>query len=215
MTIGLLGKKLGMTQIFDENGISIPVTLIEAGPCPILQKKTAERDGYNALQLGFGQKKKSNAAKPLLGHLRASGAEPPRLIKEFRMPEPCEQEVGNILQVDMFAAGEMVDVTGISKGRGYAGPMKRHGSARGPETHGSKYHRRTGSLGQSAWPSHVYKGKPMAGQMGAERSTIQNLIVIEADKERNLLVVKGSVPGHNNGFVVIRKAIRVRKAKSK
>jgi len=211
MTMGLLGKKLGMTQLFDENGVVIPVTLIEAGPCPILQKKTAERDGYNALQLGFDARPNGRANRPLAGRLKASGAKPPRWIREVRTEEPVDLEVGAVLDVDLFQVGEKVDVTGVSKGRGFAGPMKKHHSSRGPETHGSMYHRRTGSLGQSAWPSRVYKGRKMAGHMGNARRTLQNLEVIQTDKQRNLLVVRGAVPGHNNAYLIIRKAERARK----
>jgi large subunit ribosomal protein L3 len=213
MTIGLLGRKLGMSQLFDTDGNIVPVTLIQAGPCPVVHKRTADRDGYDALQLGFGRKKQAN--RPALGQVKAAGIEPPRHLREFRTDGPTEYEVGALLHVDMFAVGEKVDVTGWSKGRGFSGPIRRHHSSRGPETHGSKYHRRPGSMSQSAWPSHVFMGMKAAGQLGAARATVQNLEVVGADKDRNLLIVKGAVPGHTNGFVIIRKAVRVKAKKQK
>jgi large subunit ribosomal protein L3 len=214
MSYGLLGKKIGMSQTFDENGVIIPVTLIEAGPCHVLQKKTVEADGYNALQLGFDPHAKNGGNRPMAGHLKPAGINAPRIIREFRTNEGGDLEVGAKIEVDIFEAGEKVDVTGVSKGRGFAGPIKRHNSSRGPESHGSRYHRRTGSIGMSAYPSHVFKGKKMPGRMGGERATVQNLVILQADKERNLLIIKGSVPGHNNGYVVINKATRVRKKKA-
>lgn len=211
MLTGLLGKKIGMTQIFDQDGVIIPVTLIEAGPCTVLQKKTVKTDGYDALQLGFDMLDKAKANRPTLGRLKASGAKPPKFVREMRTKGEAEDlKAGSVIDVTLFAPGEKVDVSGISKGRGFAGPMKRHHSHRGPETHGSMYHRRPGSGGQSAYPSRVYKGKPMAGHMGAESATIQNLVVLQADKERNLLVLRGAVPGHNNCYLVIRKAVRAK-----
>ena len=238
MSYGLLGKKIGMSQTFDENGVIIPVTLIEAGPCHVLQKKTVETDGYNALQLGFDPHAKNGGNKPMAGHLKAhnegvkkvakKAAEEaadkpamqpveinkPRIIREFRTDEGEDLEVGSTVDVEIFEAGEKVDVTGVSKGRGFAGAIKRHNSSRGPETHGSRYHRRPGSIGQSAWPAHVFKGKKMPGRMGGKRATVQNLVILKADKEKNLLIIKGSVPGHNNGYVMIHKATRVRNKKA-
>ena len=211
MAIGLLARKIGMTQMFDENGVIIPVTLIEAGPCPILQKKTVETDGYNALQLGFDEKKNGRANRPMTGHLEAAKAKPVRIVREVRIEDLGAYEVGGVVDLDVFKAGEKVDVVGVSKGKGFAGPIKRHHNTRGPETHGSMYHRRTGSLGQSAWPSRVYKGKPMAGHMGAARVTIQNIEVVRVDKERHQLVLRGAVPGADNGYLMISKAVRVKK----
>lgn len=209
MTLGLLGKKLGMTRIYDEAGSIIPVTIIQAGPCPILQVKSIESDGYTALQVGFDQTVERKLTKAVAGHLKKVGVAPQRLIREFRTEDLAEYTPGQALDLSLFEVGEKVDVTGISKGRGFAGPQKRHHSSRGPETHGSMYHRRAGSQGASADPSHTWKNKPGAGHMGSERVTTQNLTVIKLDKERNLLVLRGSVPGCNNGYVMIRKSIKL------
>ncbi len=214
MSIGILGKKLGMSRMFDENGIVVPVTLIEAGPCPVVQVKTAKRDGYSALQIAFDVQEKGHISKPMKGHLKAANIGRPRIVKEIPIDESQAPQVGETVNVDIFESGEKVDVTGVSKGRGFAGVLKRHHSHRGPETHGSMYHRRTGSIGASAWPSRVIKGKHMPGQLGNVRSTIQNILVVKADKERNLLVVRGAVPGPNNGYVMIRKAVRQKKKKA-
>lgn len=208
MTIGLLGKKLGMTRIFDETGNVIPVTVIQAGPCPILQIKSKEKDGYSALQLGFDAKPERLVNKPMAGHFKRAGAEPMRLVREFRTEELDGFALGQTLDLTLFDIGEKVDVVGISKGRGFAGVQKRHHSSRGPESHGSMYHRRAGSLGASADPSHVFRGKPAAGHMGAARVTVQNLTVIKVDKEKNILLVRGSIPGANDGYIVIRKSVR-------
>ena len=208
MTLGLLGKKLGMTRVYDDAGTMIPVTVILAGPCPILQVKNREKDGYAALQLGFEAKPERLVNKPMTGHFKKAGAAPTRLIREFRTEDLDGYQTGQTLDLGIFEVGEKVDVIGISKGRGFTGPMKRHHSSRGPETHGSMYHRRTGSLGQSSDPSRVYKGMPMAGHMGAARSTVQNLKVVVLDKEKNLLLVRGSIPGCNDGYVMIRKSIK-------
>jgi large subunit ribosomal protein L3 len=227
MAIGLIGKKLGMSQLFDEEGRAIPVTLIEVGPCPILQVKTQETDGYTALQLGYeeldpskavgkGKRHRSGMSKPELGHAKKAGAAPHRVIREVHIDDAGEYEVGQKLIVDVFEAGEKVDVTGVSKGRGFAGNIKRHNQSRGPESHGSMYHRRPGSMGMSSDPSRVFKGKKLPGQMGNKRSTIQNLRVVKTDPENNLLFVRGAVPGHNNGYVVVKKAIKaVQKAQRK
>ncbi|MEN6626862.1 MAG: 50S ribosomal protein L3 [Candidatus Sumerlaeia bacterium] len=203
--IGILGKKLGMTRIYDAAGTVIPVTVIQAGPCPVLQIKNVERDGYNALQLGFDPIPERKANKPMTGHFKRAGATPQRLVREVRIDSLDGFSLGQQLDLSLFAVGEKVDVIGVSKGRGFAGPMKRHHSSRGPETHGSMYHRRAGSVGASADPSRVLKGKHMAGHMGAEQVTAQNLVVVRMDPSNNLLVVRGSVPGHNNGYVMIRK----------
>jgi large subunit ribosomal protein L3 len=208
MTIGLIGKKLGMTRIHDESGSVIPVTVLQMGPCPIIQVKNLEKDGYRAVQLGFESRPDRKVNKPLTGHFKRAGVSPLRLIREFRVDNLEGYEAGQTLDLSIFEPGEMVDVTGISKGCGFAGPIKRHNSSRGPETHGSRYHRRGGSLGMSATPSHVFKGRKGAGQMGNSRVTIQNLQVVKLDPSQNLMVVRGSVPGRNDGYVMIRKSIK-------
>jgi large subunit ribosomal protein L3 len=189
------------------------VTVIQAGPCPILQIKSKEKDGYSAIQVGFGNKPERSTTKPMLGHYKRAGVTPVRLVREFRTDDLDGYQLGHSLDLTLFEIGEKVDVSGISKGRGFAGVQKRHHSSRGPETHGSNYHRRTGSLSASADPSHVFRGKHAAGHMGASRTTMQNLTVIKVDKERNLLLVLGSIPGANDGFVMIRKSVRVSRKK--
>jgi large subunit ribosomal protein L3 len=205
-TLGILGKKIGMTRIFDDAGNIVPVTVIQAGPCPVLQVKRVAGDGYSAIQLGFGQRSEKRTPKPMAGHFRKAGAAPQRFVREIRLDDVEGYEVGKAIEVEIFEVGEKVDVTGVSKGRGFAGPMKRHHSSRGPESHGSMYHRRPGSMGASADPSHVFKGKKLAGHMGAARSTTQNVKVVGIDKDNHLLLLNGSVPGHANGFVMIRKS---------
>ena len=206
MIQGLLGRKLGMTQIFDETGVVHPVTVVEAGPCVVTQVKTPEKDGYGAVQLGFGLDKRLN--RPEQGHRRASGFQS-RTLREIRADDPSEFQVGQVLKADVFANGEAVDVTGTSKGRGFQGGVKRHGFHGGPKTHGqSDRHRAPGSIGSSATPGRVYKGMRMAGHMGNERVTVQNLKVLRVDTERNLLLIEGSVPGPNKGLVVIRRAAK-------
>lgn len=214
MTIGLLGKKLGMTRIYDEAGTFIPVTVIQAGPCPILQIKSKEKDGYSALQVGFDPKPERNVTRPLMGHFKRAGVSPLRVVREFRIEDLDGFTIGQALDLSLFESGEKVDVTGVSKGRGFAGFQKRVHSSRGPETHGSMYHRRSGSMGASADPSHVYRGKAAAGHMGAARATAQALTVVKVDKDRNLLLVRGSIPGHNNGYVIIRKSVKARRKKA-
>ena len=206
---GILGKKLGMTQVFADDGTVIPVTVIQAGPCVVLQKKNLENDGYEAVQLGFDDKKESRANKPEKGHAKKAGTTPKRFIREIRGVNLDEYEVGQELKADIFTVGEYVDVTGTSKGKGFAGSIKRHGQARGPMAHGSKYHRGPGSMGSIA-PNRVFKGKPLPGRMGNERVTIQNLQVIKVDPERNLLLVKGSVPGSRNSYVCVRSAVKAK-----
>ncbi len=206
MTLGLIGKKLGMTQIFDRNGALVPVTLIEAGPCPILQKKDKETNGYSALQLGFDKKPNRNVIKPETGLFEKIKVSPVRIIREFRVDDISRFEIGQMLEVDIFQEGEPVDVTGITKGRGFAGSIKRCHTTRGPESHGSKYHRRVGSLSASSDPSRVYKGKPMPGHLGNQRRTMLNLKVMGMQKDKNILMIKGSVPGFTNSYVMIRKA---------
>lgn len=208
MSLGLLGKKIGMTQIFsEEDGSVLPVTLIEAGPCLVVQKKTVKTDGYDALQLGFEDIKESKLTKPLLGHFRKSNVTPKRLLKEFRIEEGIDKyNVGQTLTVEIFKEGEFVDVTGTSKGRGFAGVIKRWDFRGGPGSHGSTRHRAPGSIGQSSFPSRVFKGMKMAGRMGNKKVTVQNLKIVKLDPSKNLLVVKGAIAGRNGGLVIVRKA---------
>ncbi|MGB3308070.1 MAG: 50S ribosomal protein L3 [Thermomicrobiales bacterium] len=206
---GLIGRKLGMTQIFDEQGLARPVTVIEAGPCVVTQIRSAEKDGYEAVQVGYGIAKKLN--KPQQGHVRASGHQV-KTLREFKADDYSSVEVGNVFKADTFAEGDIIDVTGTSKGRGFQGGMKRHGFRGGPKTHGqSDRARAPGSIGSSATPGRVMKGKRMAGQMGNERVTVQNLKVLRIDVERNLLLVEGSVPGPNQGTLLIKRAVKGRK----
>jgi large subunit ribosomal protein L3 len=206
---GILGRKLGMTQVFAEDGSVIPVTVIEAGPCVVLQKKVVETDGYEAIQLGFADQKATRANKAEIGHAAKANTAPKRYVKELRGVDVSAYEVGQQLGADVFEAGDVVDVIGTSKGKGYTGPIKRHNQARGPMAHGSKYHRGVGSLG-SINPNRVFKGQTMAGRHGGARTTVQNLQVVRVDAERNLLLIKGSVPGPKNSFVMIRSAIKAR-----
>jgi len=206
MTKGILGKKLGMTQVFTDNGDVVPVTVVEAGPCVVLQKKTVENDGYEALQLGFDEQKESRVNQPVFGHVKKAGTTPKRFIKEIRGMS-MDFEVGQEIKADIFDQGEFVDVTGISKGKGFAGSIKRHNQARGPMTHGSRYHRRPGSMGPIA-PNRVVKGKPLPGRMGTDQVTIQNLEIVQVDTDRNLLLVKGSIPGPKNSFVLVKESVK-------
>ena len=207
MTKGILGRKIGMTQIFTEDGNVVPVTVIEAGPCVVLQKKDAENDGYNAIQLGFDDKKESRANKPEIGHAKKAGAGPKKFIKEIRGVNIEEYEVGQEIRVDIFSEGEYVDVTGTSKGKGFAGSIKRHGQKRGASAHGSKYHRGPGSMGSIA-PNRVFPSKNLPGHMGHETVTKQNLQVIKVFPDQNVMLVKGSVPGPRNGYLKIRSAVK-------
>lgn len=206
--VGLLGRKIGMTQIFGENGHPMPVTVIEAGPCPVLQVKTAARDGYEAIQLGFGEIKERRATKAAQGHAKKAGTMPRRFIREFRLPTVAEYQPGQVLTVELFQVGDQVDVTGTSIGKGFQGGVKRWHWKGGPMTHGSMSHRRPGSIGSSAFPSRVWKGHHMPGHMGDERKTVQNLPVVGVDKEQGLLLVGGGVPGPEMGYVAVRKARR-------
>ena len=208
---GILGRKIGMTQIFTENGDVVPVTVIEAGPNVVLQKKTVETDGYNAIQLGFVDVKESRATKPAIGHAKKANTSPKRFIREIRDVNIDEYEVGQEVTVETFSEGELVDITGTTKGKGFQGAIKRHNFARGPMSHGSHYHRAAGSMGATG-VQRVFKGKPLPGRMGGDRVTIQNLKIMKVDPERNLLLVKGNVPGAKKSFLVIKSAI---KAKSK
>ena len=209
MKKAIIGKKLGMTQIFDENGNMIPVTVIEAGPCPVVQKKTVAVDGYEALQLGFEDKKESKMTKPEAGHFKKAGVTGKRHLKEFRLADCSAYEAGSVITADTFAAGEKVDVTGITKGRGYTGAVKRWGNATLRMTHGTgPIHREVGSMGANSTPSRVFKNKKMAGQYGNEQVTVQNLAVIKVDAEKNLIAVKGAVPGARGGIVFIRDSVK-------
>lgn len=201
---GLLGKKIGMTRFFDETGSSVPATLIEAGPCTVVQVKTEEQDGYNAVQLGYEEQKEKRTNKPLSGHYRRANVVPHRILKEFRDFEGDIKE-GDQIRVDIFSSGEWVKVTGLSKGRGFAGVVKRYGFRGGPKTHGqSDRHRAPGSIGQSAYPKRVFRGMKMAGRMGHRRTTIRNLKVLKVIPDRNLLLVEGGIPGARNSVVEIR-----------
>ncbi|KEK22595.1 50S ribosomal protein L3 [Bacillus gaemokensis] len=210
MTKGILGRKIGMTQVFAENGELIPVTVIESTPNVVLQKKTTETDGYNAIQLGFGDKREKLTNKPEQGHAAKATTTPKRFIREIRDADVDGLEVGQEVKVEVFTAGEIVDVTGISKGKGFQGVIKRHGQSRGPMSHGSRYHRRPGSMGPVA-PNRVFKGKKLAGRMGGDQVTIQNLEIVQVDAERNLLLVKGNVPGAKKSLVVVQGAVKVSK----
>lgn len=203
---GILGKKIGMTQIFREDGSVLPVTVIEAGPCSVLQLKAPEVDGYRAVQLGFDEEKETNVTKPAFGHFKKSGSRPKRFIKEIRICEKDRYEVGQEIKVDIFDKGDFVDVTGITIGKGFQGGMKRWGWSGGPKSHGSMSHRRVGSIGASSFPSRVVKGHHMPGRMGSEARTIQNLEVIKVDPENSLLLVSGPVPGPRNGYLIVRNA---------
>jgi len=204
----LLGKKIGMTNVFSADGRLIPVTVVQAGPCVVTQVKTKDRDGYNALQLGFDEKKVEKLNKPIAGHLKKSTDKGFRVLKEFRTDDPEEIESGTTLSIDMFSVGDKVNISGISKGRGFQGTIKRHGFSRGPETHGNRNHRKPGSIGNSAWPAKVIKGKKMPGHMGTDRETVKNLTIVEIKHEENLLLVKGPVPGFKTGILEVRKAIK-------
>lgn len=209
MSKGILGKKLGMTQIFAEDGKAIPVTIVQAGPCVVLQKKNVDNDGYDAIQIGFDDKKEHRATKPELGHTKKADTAPKRFVKELRGTF-AEYEVGQQLKADIFTDGELVDVVGISKGKGFAGSIKRHNQSRGPMAHGSRYHRGVGSLG-AVDPARVLKGRPLPGRMGGERVSIQNLEVVRVDEARDMLLIKGSVPGANNSYIIIKEAVKRKK----
>jgi large subunit ribosomal protein L3 len=202
----LIGKKLGMTQIFEESGNVVPVSVIQAGPCPIVQIKTPEKDGYSALQIGFGDIREKRLTSPRKGHLKAAGVEPCRVLREVRMDDTSQYKVGDALDVKVLEGVERVHVAGKAKGRGFAGTIKRHHFNRGPETHGSKNTREPGSVGMCATPSRIFKGKRLPGRMGGQRTTVKNLKVVQIDAENNLLFVKGAVPGANNDFVFVTKA---------
>lgn len=202
----MIGKKIGMTQIFKEDGEMVPVTVIEAGPTVVTQIKTLENDGYNAVQVGFGNTRETLLNKPLVGHLKKAGVGLKKYLREFRVDDVSSYELAKEFKVDVFQPGDRVDATGISKGKGTQGPIKRHGFSRGPEAHGSKYHRNPGGMAGSSTPGRVLKGRKLAGKMGHDRVTIKNLEVVQVDVEKNLLLIKGSVPGPKKSLIVLKQA---------
>ena len=204
----VLGRKLGMTQVFAEDGRLVPVTVIEAGPMVVTQIKNKETDGYEAVQVAFGEVKEKRVNKPLRGHFAKAGVGFKKFVREFKVEDLSAYSLAQEIKVDVFEAGEKVDAIGTSKGKGFQGPIKRHNQSRGPMTHGSRYHRGPGSMGAASDPSRVFKGTLLAGHMGAERVTIQNLEVVKVDVEKNLILIKGAVPGPKKGLVVIKKAIK-------
>lgn len=206
---GILGKKVGMTQLYKEDGTIVPVTVVEAGPCYVVQKKTVESDGYNALQIGFAERRENLLNKPEKGHFEKAGVKPVRFLKEFRLDNVDEYQVGQEIKVDVFESGEAVDVVGTSKGKGFAGSIKRHNFQRGPMGHGSKSHRRVGSGGAKG-PARVFKGTKRPGRLGGERVTVQNLEIVKIDTERNLLVVKGAVPGPKGSLLMVKKSVKAK-----
>lgn len=209
MQKGIIGKKIGMTQLFDENGMVVPVTVVEAGPCVVVQKKTVESDGYTAVQVGFGEVKAKKLTKPAKGHFDKAGVAPKKTLKEFRFDSIDEINVGDIIKADTFAAGDKVDVCGISKGKGYAGTIKRWNGHSLRATHGTgPVHRHAGSNGSTSTPSRVYKGKKLPGHLGAERVTVQNLAIVKVDAENNLIAVKGAIPGAKGGIVVLTDTVK-------
>ena len=208
MKKAILGKKIGMTQIFDESGKVIPVTVIEAGPCVVAQVKTEETDGYQAVQLGFGDIKEKKLTKPAKGHFTKVNVTPKKHLREFRLDSVAEYTVGQELKADVFAAGDKLDIQGTSKGKGFQGVIKRHGQSRGPMGHGSMYHRRPGSMGPTSTPGRVFKGKKLPGHMGHVTVTIQNLDIVKVDMDKNVLLVKGSVPGAKGAILKIKSAVK-------
>ena len=209
MLKAIIGKKVGMTQIFDDNGKVVPVTVIEAGPCVVVQKKTGSNDGYEAVQLGFQDIKEIRLTKPELGHMKKAGVPAKKHLKEFRLDNASSLDIGDELKADVFNEGDRVDVTGISKGKGFAGVIKRHGAGRTPTSHGGgPVHRHAGSMGSGTDPSRIFKGKIGAGQMGAEQVTVQNLDVVKVDPERNMIAVRGAVPGPRGGIVYLKNTVK-------
>ena len=208
MKKAILGKKFGMTQVFEENGKVTPVTVIEAGPCAVVQKKTVDTDGYNAVQISFGTKEERKMNKPEKGHFDKAGVQYARYLREFRLDDISSLNVGDVVKADIFEAGEAVDVTGTSKGHGFSGTIKKYGTHRGPMTHGSGYHRGVGSMGACSSPSRVFKGKRLPGRYGAVKVTVLNLDMVKVDAEKNLLLVKGAVPGPKGGLLYIRNSVK-------
>ena len=208
MKKAILATKVGMTQIFNEDGAFIPVTVLQAGPCPVVQVKTTEKDGYEAVQVGFGDIREKLVNKPIAGHFAKANVTSKRFLKEFRFENAAEYSVGQEIKADIFAAGDKIDASGVSKGKGYAGAIKRFGLSRGPMGHGSKYHRHAGSNGPATTPGRVFKGKHMPGQMGNVNVTVQNLEVVRVDVENNMILVKGAVPGAKKSLVILKESVK-------
>lgn len=209
MSKGILGKKVGMTQVFTEDGRLIPVTVVEAGPCYVVQKKTVATDGYNAIQVGFNELREKLSNKPEKGHFQKANLKAMRWVREFRVENVDAFEIGQEIKADVFAVGDAVDVVGTSKGKGFQGMIKRHGASRGPMKHGSKYHRRTGSLGAKG-PARVFKGRKLPGRMGGDRVTVQNLEIVRVDADKNMILVKGAVPGAKKGLLVLKNSVKAK-----
>jgi len=214
MNLALLGKKIGMTQVFDDANRLVPVTVIEAGPCPVTQVKSNDSDGYDAVQIGYRPQKEHRLSQAALGHFKKAGVEPHAELQEFRTNGESELNVGDVLTVEQFEAGQKIDVIGTSKGRGFQGVVKRYGFAGGPASHGSMFHRRGGSYGMCQWPGHVIKGKKMPGHMGDKQRTVQNLTVVKVIPEKNLILIKGSVPGSRGSMLTVRTAVKNKTAKA-
>ena len=209
MVKAIIGKKVGMTQIFDENGKVVPVTVMEAGPCVVVQTKTEERDGYNAVQLGFQDVKERRLTKPQLGHIKKAGVSAKKYLKEFRLDDISALSIGDEIKADIFAEGDKIDVTGISRGKGFSGAIKRHSASRTATSHGGgPVHRHAGSMGAGSDPARIFKGKMGAGQMGAEQVTVQNLDIVKVDPEKNMIAVKGAIPGPKSGIVYIKNTVK-------
>ena len=208
MKKAIIGRKVGMTQIFDEKGLVVPVTVIEAGPCNVVQIKTVETDGYDAVQLGFGEVKERKVNKPDMGHFKKANVSAQKHLREFRLADVNSVKVGDVIKADVFAEGDIVDIQGTTKGKGFQGVIKRHGQHRGPMQHGSMYHRRPGSMGSTSTPGRVFKGKKLPGHMGVETVTIQNLKVVKVDLDKNVILVKGSVPGNKGSILKIKDAVK-------
>ncbi|AFQ42308.1 50S ribosomal protein L3 [Desulfosporosinus meridiei] len=209
MSKGILGKKIGMTQVFTDEGRVVPVTVVEAGPCPVVQKKTMATDGYNAIQVGFSILRDGLSNKPQKGHFSKASLKPMRYVREFRVNDVDSYEIGQEVKVDLFSVGDKIDVVGKSKGKGFEGMIKRNGASRGPMAHGSKYHRRSGSLGAKG-PARVFKGRVLPGRMGGERVTVQNLEVIRVDVDKNLILIKGAVPGANKSLLILKPSVKAK-----
>jgi large subunit ribosomal protein L3 len=205
MSTSLLGKKIGMTSVFSSDGRLVPVTVLQVGPCVITQVKTIKTDGYNALQMGFDEKEVEKLNKPIAGHLKKSSDKGFKFLREFRTDNVEDVELGETIDIKVFSVGDKVNVSGVSKGRGFQGTIKRHGFSRGPETHGNRNHRKPGSVGNSAWPGKIIKGKKMPGHMGVNRETVKNLTIIDVKKDENILLVKGAVPGPKTGIIEVKK----------
>ena len=211
MEKAIIGRKVGMTQVFDDKGVVIPVTVIEAGPCTVVQVKTVEKDGYDAVQLGYGAVKEFKVNKPMKGHFSKGNVTPTKHLREFRVEDTAAVKVGEEVKADIFAQGDLVDIQGTTKGKGFQGVIKRHGQSRGPMGHGSMYHRRPGSMGPTSTPGRVFKGKKLPGHMGVEKVTVQNLEVVKVDLDKNAILIKGSVPGNKGSILKIRNAVKASK----